>query len=156
MVCTKPHRNQLTALLDREWVNWRTAQDEGRLVMMDAQDALNLFMLNGRPDAQRFRATMGELVSICRLAARSQHRGLTVSGEAVGLLWEEGNKDGAFQLEQLWNRLLADRAFDLHCAYPKASFNTSHDLLGMHSICDQHTEVIDRSDEIGSAATAAS
>lgn len=146
IVCTEAHRGQITELLNREWVNWRSAQDEGRFLMVDAKQTLDLFMVKGAADPKKFRATVGKLVSDCRLTASSQNRGLTVFGEMVAVLWDEGNKEAAFQLEDLWNQLLSDRAFHLHCAYPKAAFATSRDLLGMQSICDQHTEVIDHAD----------
>ena len=150
IVSTEAHRNQVTELLDKEWVNWRSAQENGRFLMLDARETLDLFMVNGLPDPKRFRTSVGELISSCRLTASSQNRGLTVFGEMVAVLWDEGNRDAAFQLEKLWNDLLSDRAFHLHCAYPKAAFSTSRDLLGMHSICDQHTEVIDHAQSCGS------
>lgn len=146
IVATPNHREQLADLLDKEWGSWKAAQAEGRFVMLDAQETLDLFMVNGVPDPAKFRSTVGELVKSSRLTARSQNRGLTVFGEMVAVLWDEGNQAAAFQLEDLWNRLLSDRSFHLHCAYPKAAFNSSRDILGMHSICDQHTEVIDHSD----------
>ncbi|HUS18232.1 MAG TPA: MEDS domain-containing protein [Terriglobales bacterium] len=152
IVATEAHRRQLMDLMDKEWVNWQSARDEGRLLMLDARETLDLFMVKGLPQPQLFRKTVGELVSTSRLTASSQNRGLTVFGEMVAVLWDEGKKEAAFQLEDLWNQLLSDRAFHLHCAYPKAAFNTSRDLLGMHSICDRHTEVIDHADGFAAAS----
>jgi hypothetical protein len=54
--------------------------------------------------------------------------GLTVFGEMVALLWAEGKKEAALEVEALWNDALNDRAFHLHCAYPRSGFiNPAHD-----------------------------
>jgi hypothetical protein len=147
VVATDAHRHKLCELLNKEWINWESVREEGRLVLLDAQETLDLFMVDDLPDPARFRSTVGALVTTSRLTARSQNRGLTVFGEMVAVLWDQGNQRAAFELEALWNRLLSDRAFHLHCAYPKAAFSTGRDRLAMHSICDQHTEVINHDEE---------
>ena len=149
VVATHVHRHKLCELLNKEWINWEAVKEEGRLVLLDAQETLDLFMVNGLPDATKFRQTVGALVTTSRLTARSQNRGLTVFGEMVAVLWEQGNQRAAFELEALWNKLLSDRAFHLHCAYPKGAFSTGRDRLAMNSLCDQHTEVIDHAEEVG-------
>jgi len=37
--------------------------------------------------------------------------GLPFFGEMVAILWSEGNKVGALELERLWNDVLKDHAF---------------------------------------------
>ena len=63
-----------------------------------------------------------------------------VAGEMVSVLWEQGNKTGALALERLWNELPNERAFHLHCAYPRAIF--SQDDSGFANICDTHSHVL--------------
>jgi hypothetical protein len=45
-------------------------------------------MVDGSPDAELFRRSMGELVKTAKLAAWNAYRGLTAFGEMVALLAE--------------------------------------------------------------------
>jgi hypothetical protein len=81
------------------------------------------------------------MLSLSRQSAWNADRGLTVFGEMVALLWEDGNHEAALQLEDLWNDLLNDQAFDLHCAYPRHILENA-DLVMLRSICDGHSHVI--------------
>jgi hypothetical protein len=60
----------------------------------------------------------------------------------VAVLWDEGNREGAIELENLWNDVLNDRAFHLHCAYPRSAFNSQSNDSGMESICHTHSHVL--------------
>jgi hypothetical protein len=53
-----------------------------------------------------------------------------------------GQKTGALQLEALWNDVLNNRAFHLHCAYPRSLFRHDADAMGMRAICDEHSHVL--------------
>jgi hypothetical protein len=64
---------------------------------------------------------------------------LTVFGEMVSVLWDEGKKDAALQLEALWNDALRERAFHLHCAYPRLGFINDGDET---AVCGAHTHVL--------------
>jgi len=68
--------------------------------------------------------------------------GITVFGEMVAILWSEGNKVGALELERLWNDVLKDHAFHLHCAYPRWILQDGSDNLLLKSICDEHSSVL--------------
>jgi hypothetical protein len=142
IVATSEHRRQLTDALNRSWTNWAAAREEGRFLLVDAAEILNQFMIDGRPDRTLFTEAVSTLVRNCRFTSVSANRGLTVFGEMVSILWEEGNKQGAIELEALWNELLSERTFHLHCAYSKQA--TDGDALSMQSICDHHSHVIGR------------
>lgn len=66
---------------------------------------------------------MGKLLTDAKQSARNGNYGLTVFGEMVALLWAQGNKQGALELEALWNDVLSERTFYLHCAYPRRAFS---------------------------------
>ena len=142
IVATADHRRQLTAALERRHGNLGSLKIDGRLNFLDADETLALFMVNGRPERELFLVSVGELVKAAKLTAWNGHRGLTVFGEMVAVLWERGNSAGALELEALWNELLSDRAFHLHCAYPRSLFadGNSRGLIG--AICDGHSHVI--------------
>jgi MEDS: MEthanogen/methylotroph, DcmR Sensory domain len=142
IVATDAHRTQLISALKKRLVQISQFEREGSLCFLNAHETLAQFMVNGLPDRQRFLDSVGAVIQAAKQAARSTGNGLTVFGEMVAVLWEQGNKAGALQLEALWNDLLNDRSFHLHCAYPRSLFADGIDMAGMQSICDGHSHVI--------------
>jgi hypothetical protein len=142
LVMTREHQSQLLQELRRWGIDVHAAEREGRFAIYDASETLSGFIVNGCPDPVRFAATLGPLVETHKIAARSAHHGLTVFGEMVALLWKEGNQQGAMELEELWNNLLSNRTFHLHCAYPRSSFTAKGAKAEFESICRHHSHVI--------------
>jgi len=148
IVATEAHREQLSHALHLNWTNWAAARDEGRFLMVDARETLDKFMVNGHPDRQTFISVVSELVRNCRFTSMSANRGLTVFGEMVALLWEEGNKGAALELEALWNEVLSDRTFHLHCAYSKPSLAHANDAAEVRLICGEHSQLIGKTPSV--------
>lgn len=140
IVASQAHRDQLLNALNEHWPPWTLAATEGRFLMFDARETMEQFMVNGRPDRAKFMASVGKLVNSSRERARSANRGLTVFGEMVAELWADGNKQGALELEALWNDLLSHESFHLHCAYPKNSLGI--DEADLQEICNRHSHVV--------------
>jgi hypothetical protein len=88
------------------------------------------------PSPALFEETVGRLARDLVIASE----GLTAFGEMVALLWAQGNKRGALELEDLWNRLLDQSTFHLHCAYPKVLF--AGDENDLRDVCDHHSLLI--------------
>lgn len=143
MVGTPKHREELVKCLERLDVDVRKYARDGQFTMFDAEEMLDTFMVEGAPDPQRFRDSIGKVVAKAKESARSKDRGLTVFGEMVAVLWERGEKPAALALENLWNDLLNDRAFHLHCAYPQRLL--SGDADGIRNIADTHSHVVNGS-----------
>jgi hypothetical protein len=110
--------------------------------MYDAKEILSTFMVKGKPDSGMFRQSVGKLLRDAKAKARSKDGGLTVFGEMVAVLWEQGNKAAALALEELWNDVLNDRAFHLHCAYPRWTFVNDGDETGLAAVCHAHSHVL--------------
>lgn len=140
IVATQEHRHQLVSALRESGVN--PVKSGQRLQMLDARETLDKFMVHGRPNRQRFMASVGKLLSRATEAAVNQHRGLMVFGEMVAVLWSDSNRLGALELERLWNELLHEGTFHLHCAYPRWTLDGNHNDLTMKSICDEHSAVL--------------
>jgi|SRR5579864_5171286 len=140
IVATEKHREQLVSALERLEVEVEIYVKRKRFRMYDAEAMLSTFMIDGMPDERRFMASVGRSLLNAKSAAISAERGLTVFGEMVAVLWEEGNKRGALALETLWNALLNERAFHLHCAYPRALFSGDH--MGLVNVCESHSHVL--------------
>ncbi|MGB8889152.1 MAG: MEDS domain-containing protein [Candidatus Korobacteraceae bacterium] len=126
----------------KRWRDWRSMcgiTREGRFAMCDAQEMLAMFMVDGLPDPDLFMASVGKLLLDAKQAASSKEQGLTVFGEMVALLWEAGNKSGAVALETLWNEVMSERAFHLHCAYPRWLFGSEAEFA---VICGSHSHIL--------------
>ena len=139
IVATAAHRADLVAHLQAAGVNVREHARRGRFTMVDAREALSTFMVNGMPDAELFSGTIGALLEDGRKRSQSSNSGLTVFGEMVAVLWQEGDKEGAIALEEMWNQALNQRAFHLHCAYPRTALAMAGDE---EMICRTHSHVV--------------
>jgi signal transduction histidine kinase len=104
---------------------------DDRLILLDAEETLSLFMEDGQPDAQKFRAVIGGVLSPDAQAY----------GEMVDVLARDGNVDAAVRLEELWNELLDEQKASLLCAYPIGTFAKHSDREAFERICHRHSEV---------------
>jgi hypothetical protein len=142
IVATEQHREQLASELQKTGLNPAGLEKDRRLKLADASEMLARFMVNGMPDRKRFTANVSELISSSREGAWNAQRGVTVFGEMVALLWQAGNHEAALELEVLWNDLLQDQAFHLHCAYPRHILEGNHRGGMIRAICQEHSHVM--------------
>lgn len=142
IVATEEHRTQLATALSESGSEVAKLAEE-RLQMFDAKDALSKFMVGGHPSDTRFLEFVVKLLEDARGSASKELGRVTVFGEMVAILWSQGNKVGALELERLWTEALHDRAFHLHCAYPRWILEDGSDSLVLKSICDEHSLVLD-------------
>jgi hypothetical protein len=139
VVATAEHREQLVKALHQSGVDVRVQARAGRYTMVDAEEMLATFMLDGMPDHQLFTTSVGLILARARKAACSKAQGLMVFGEMVAVLWDQGRKEAALELEELWNHALLDQAFHLHCAYPRRGFINQADEV---AVCSVHSHVV--------------
>jgi signal transduction histidine kinase len=137
-IATPEHRKQIEEDLTAKGMDVAGLKRSRRLMLMDAAELLGLFMVDGMPDAAKFRASVGEVVG----RATRQHRPLRAFGEMVALLWAEGNRAAAIRLEELWNELRSTHAFSLFCAYPLRDCSGADDAGAFAHVCRAHTRVI--------------
>ncbi len=132
IVATEQHRAALAKVLD-------SGSELGAetLVVLDASDTLQTFMIDGSPDPRLFETTIGGIVD----AAARGGRAVRVFGEMVAVLWDQGNVTGALALEGLWNDLAETRRFFLMCAYPSSSLDDGS-LHAMNSVCQLHSKLV--------------
>lgn len=142
IVATGDHRKQLADNLRLIGVDARKYEKTEQLTLCDAEKLLSKFMVKGMPDPKAFRSSIGKQLMEAKKNASHENHGLVVFGEMVAVLWEKGNKAGALALESLWNDLINERAFHLHCAYPGSVF--SKDEAGILNVCESHSHVVGR------------
>ena len=140
IIATAAHRADLVKSLADANVNVRELAREGRFIMLDARETLETFMVHGMPDARLLKKSVGQIVREARKKAAAAGKGLTVFGEMVALLWDEGNREAALTLERLWNDSIDEASFRLFCAYPRRFFHDADS--GMDRICQSHSHVL--------------
>jgi hypothetical protein len=125
--------------------------DNDFLLVADAAETLETFMVEGVPDPALFEASVGGLVERAALGGRT----VRVFGEMVAVLWAAGNVPGALALEALWNEMASDRQFFLLCAYPEVLLDGAS-LDAVNAMCDRHSDIslLGYQDQLAAATTA--
>jgi hypothetical protein len=141
--CTLIQRHLTAAGIDVDRL-----QQDGRLIVLDADRTLEQFMVDGMPDPVLFRDAM--LPVFDRVA---DGRGNTVVirayGEMVDVLWKAGHTVAATRLEMLWNALARTHAFSLLCGYAMGNFYKD---AAVEEICSHHSHVISQGGEATAVA----
>ena len=138
VIATAPHLHDLEKRLrSNTWLQLDRARWEERYVALLAQEVLDRFMVDGRPDEARFEATVQPLLERARLGRRK----MRAFGEMVALLWSQGNAPAALELEQLWNALVKRERFALFCAYPRSCFDGDDDT-SLKLVCSAHSRMM--------------
>jgi hypothetical protein len=138
LVATPDHRSRVNAWLTAEGIDLAGAWADGSYVPLDADQTMNRFVINGRPDAAAFWETMSPV-----LAAGSRKDGpVRVFGEMVAVLWETCSAEATIELEALWNEIGKQYRFALLCAYPVAAVRDEADSDLLAQVCCAHSEVV--------------
>ncbi len=139
VVATQAHHAQLEAQLQASGLDLDAARTQGMYLSLNANEALEQFMVGRLPNQARFNALMGTMIA--RAAKNQRH--VRVFGEMVALLWTAGNQAAAIRLEELWNNLPSTTPpFSLFCAYAMPDFAGEENEESFGQICHQHARVI--------------
>lgn len=139
VIATPAHRREFQALMHSRGID----PDElhpNDAIWLDARETLSAFMEGGRPNAELFDATVGNVFE--KALTNRRYAVVRAYGEMVDLLWREGKSDAALEVETLWNKLASKYAFSLLCAYAKESFVAHSRPDGIERICGHHSRVL--------------
>jgi signal transduction histidine kinase len=142
VVATKAHRDGLFQRLLASGIRLAAAVQEGRYISLDAAETMSGFMKEGLPDQQQFTKVIGGTIARATAAVRGGPTQIAIFGEMVALLWQQGNAQGAIELERLWNDLGQSHSFDLRCGYPLTDFDREEHRDSFAKICGHHHAVI--------------
>ncbi|MFD2147634.1 MEDS domain-containing protein [Mucilaginibacter antarcticus] len=137
LIATTPHLNALTDLLNKDGFCVAELAADDQLILLDAEQTLAQFMVNGWPEAQLFNTCVSGIIK----RAKDRNRPVRAFGEMVALLWAKKEAAATVHLENLWNRFCETQAFCLFCAYPKIGF-TQDVNTSAHTICCAHSKMI--------------
>jgi hypothetical protein len=137
VIATAAHRCALEERLQLRGFDLTAVYLRDQLILLDAEETLSRFMVDGWPDDERFNRVVADLIG----RAGSGGRRVRAFGEMVALLWSRGDCGATVRLEYLWSNLCRQGTFSLFCAYPKIGFTESPDLA-VQAICAAHSRVI--------------
>jgi hypothetical protein len=140
VIATRAHERLIRGELASLGVPVGEAERVGRMLFVDAHEALAAFMVDGYPDEGRFAATVAATAR--RIQEENPGRRLRGFGEMVGVLWERGQFPSAIRLEQLWNALQASLGLDLYCAYPIDIFSGGFSTGTVSGLLCTHSAVV--------------
>jgi hypothetical protein len=139
VIATPDHRVAIEEHLGDRLIDCELARRNGDLVMLDAEQTLELFMVGDDPDADLFEMNVGRVID--QVLGGRNRTTVRAYGEMVDLLWKQGRSHSAIQLEILWNKLALKHNFALLCGYSMGSFYKQTKQL--EEISALHSHVVD-------------
>jgi hypothetical protein len=137
VVATVNQRASIIGELTDRSVDAVALQRSHDLLLLDAEETLSTFMMDGKPDARQFTHQMRQVLE--RACRGRTNRTVRVFGQMVDVLWQRGERDAAIRLEVLWNELAQAEAFSLLCGYAIGNFYKS---ASFGDICSQHSHIV--------------
>lgn len=141
LVATPAHRLAILRRIKAHGFDLTRLVKRGRLLVLDASDALSHVTNAGEPDPAKFAEFFGGLVDRLHFASHRRQGRVVIFGELVALLIAQGRPAAAVALERLWNGLSQTHAFALRCAYPADSLSREHGHT-LAEICAEHSLVV--------------
>jgi hypothetical protein len=139
IIATETHRRAIVEELAARLIDVKQAQRLGVLVLADARQTLESFMVDGEPDADGFERVSSGLIE--GVLANRPGAVIRAYGEMVDLLWKDGRADAAIRLEMWWNKLATKYGFSLLCGYSMGNFYKQAERF--QAVCQEHTHVFD-------------
>jgi DcmR-like sensory protein len=137
VIATPVHRAAIESRLAERSLDVNRLVAEGALHMLDADEVLAEFMVDGMPDAGRFHRA---IVPVIQKACGGRKECIVRAyGEMVDVLWKADQTVAATRLETLWNVLANNHAFSLLCGYAMGSVYKN---AAVEEICSHHSHVI--------------
>jgi DcmR-like sensory protein len=137
VIATPSHRDGIARGLHALSFDVDRLQENGELLVLDAEQTLSTFMKDGFPDPVAFRKTVGDALGSA--TAGRPNATLRAYGEMVDWLWKHDAAAAAIRLEVLWNQLANTHAFSLLCGYSMGNF---YKHGAYEDICSQHSHVL--------------
>lgn len=140
VVTERSRKDALLAVLERRGADPELGKEDGRLIVLEAETVLATICPGGQVDGKRFDAVIGRMLRDVVGASRS--RRVRVYGDMVGVLWKDGRRQAAVELERYWNDLQSQIPFDLYCGYPIDVLGEEFHPANIDPLIGQHTKVV--------------
>jgi hypothetical protein len=138
VIATPAHQAAFEAQLTEAGIDVAAARADGAWLPLDAEQILDQFTADGRPDPAAFDRVIGALIQ----DRAGWGRPVRAFGEMVALLWDSGLVTAAIELERMWNELSRRHPFSVWCAYPARTGTGATGPGSFSDVCRLHTAVI--------------
>lgn len=139
VIATESHRTGILDALAARLIDVDRARRSGELVLLDAHQLLETFVVEDTPNQELFEYNVG-LIFDRALKAHSRTF-IRAYGEIVDVLWKEGRAEAAMAVEMLWNQLARKYGFALLCGYSMGNFYKQADRI--EAVCRHHSHVVE-------------
>jgi hypothetical protein len=140
LVPTAEHWEAFRPRLEAEGVDVKSAQSNGQLTVVDADELLPRFMKDSMPDAPVFLGLAGEVISKARDANRFPK--VRWWGEMVNVLWEQGNVAASMNLEDQFDRLAKHHEIAILCSFVMDNFSSDVQSRLLPRLGQNHSHLI--------------
>ncbi len=138
IIATPAHREKFLQELTMRRFDLESLLELERVLLLDAENTLASFIVNGHPNAALFKNFIGKVIA--GMSKRAGEPIVRMYGELVDVLWKRGESEAALKLETLWNELAKTHSFSLLCGYAMGGFYKNARLA---DVCSHHTHVHD-------------
>ena len=138
VIATSEHLAELEKSLDLEELSVEVAGRRGQYVGLDAEEILDAVLVDGLPDARRFRRIVGKHVAV--LASRWAR--VAAFDQMAGVLWQQGRPEAAQMLHEQWRGLARTHRFALLSAYPVAEIADDRARAALVRMCSAYGRVL--------------
>lgn len=142
IVATRAHQEAFRRHLTQLGFDIASALEREQLCILDAEDTLAKFMIDGMPNKALYMESVGAFVD----KKISQFPAVRAYGEMVNVLMEGNNPKATLALEGLWNELSLTREFSLLCGYHNGVFGNDSSGDNLKQVCCSHDHVISAED----------
>jgi hypothetical protein len=141
-VATSEHAEWITNALRARGLRVDELISNGRLTCADVMPALAQWLDPSIPKQEK-NAHMERWVQ--ETVQRAPAHSCRFLGEMVSVMVARGSVNSAFELEDIWNHLLAEYPAMLYCAYEQTPFERSPGLNNFCDVCNRHDAVLESS-----------
>jgi MEDS: MEthanogen/methylotroph, DcmR Sensory domain len=137
IIASAAHREGMLGQLNARLIDVNRARKRGDLLVLDADEMLALFMVDGVPDPGLFDTNIGRFIE--QVLQGRPGSILRAYGGMVDILCKLGQTDAAIRLEILWNTIATRFGLALLCGYAMGSFFKQ--VAQLQDICSHHTHI---------------
>lgn len=137
VIATRPHAEAFTRALNHLGVNLADCAARGQFMMLDAEEMLAKFMINGSPDRDRFESVIRDVIE--KAMNGTTYPRVRAYGEMVDLLWQAGMLEPALKLEEMWTALMKTSPLTLLCGYGMNLFGSDFNGEAFTRACEAHS-----------------
>lgn len=137
VIATEEHSQAFQSALSNRSIDVARVISRGQLVIIDAHETLLKIMKDKRPD----KAVFEYEVQLLLTTMKRKYSTIRAYGEMVNILCQDGNHEGAIELEKLWEGLIQTEPLSLFCGYHSGGFHEHHETY-FNKVCSTHTHVV--------------